>query len=736
MEKRMEDILQGACPGCLADYTANIDHPQKALLKAIRELSKSRLQGISIPALILLIASDKKALLVFQTSAFKDEIQTLYSGERPNENISLSMGDRKGLSFDYSDPKEYADFLSLLEKFRNSHLPIDIDENCILGWARRFYRENPGATKADFIGNENETSSMYPGEIRAPRHFKGLITPYQGKTNESFRYLMDCLNDRLAKKELGSFYTPLPYAKKAAELVLCAVNRALEAGKKDYIILDRCAGTGNLESALIDLRDKNGDPLIAHCIVSTYEYYEYKVLQEQIGDQVRLLLPDDGSAAEFDHGKVPGADAMSEQYVHNKALRNFLDDPDCAVILFENPPYGDSSASENSVAGDRSQKARTPRKDSYVAQCFKAEIKKYKTFQSSSRELSNLFIWSGFQYYLRQPTDSYIVFSPVKYFKSIGLVKKHFFKGYAFNRKHFHATESVISCIWWGNEPAQDTYWELEPIDIDEKNCLKQLPVRITIKEVSIPPSRYADLRSLPEDVETRVSCASNGYPIRDYCYKKGRKPIYNPNIIGYVTAINYPINGINYRLTRCNPKSELEQSFGFHLRRDVYLEKLPIWCAKLYPQEAWYEKDVYFTTGDGGDRYRKDHEFLKACLIYTCLTNQNKCISFFGSDGRYYRNELCFDTSNGATVASADLSAMKPDSEEKELLAQWTTILTKAKASEGYDPKITYGVYQITKELNHHKLLNSDLDTLRMLLKSYYKSHIAPKMLQYELVK
>ena len=30
---------------------------------------------------------------------------------------------------------------------------INIDENCIVGWAERFYRENKGAKKSDFIGD-------------------------------------------------------------------------------------------------------------------------------------------------------------------------------------------------------------------------------------------------------------------------------------------------------------------------------------------------------------------------------------------------------------------------------------------------------------------------------------------------------------------------------------------------------------------------------------------------------
>lgn len=64
---------------------------------------------------------------------------------------------------------------------------------------------------------------------------------------------------------------------------------------------------------------------------------------------------------------------------------------------------------------------------------------------------------------------------------------------------------------------------------------------------------------------------------------------------------------------------------------------------------------------------------------------------------------------------------------------------------------KETYGVYQITKELNTSKtigtgkskktvydypVLNGYLDTMRTMLKAYYKSHITEKMFKYELLK
>lgn len=163
---------------------------------------------------------------------------------------------------------------------------------------------------------------------------------------------------------------------------------------------------------------------------------------------------------------------------------------------------------------------------------------------------------------------------------------------------------------------------------------------------------------------------------------------------------------------------------------------------------DNWYEKEVYFTTSDMGEVYVHDKEFLKSCLIYTCLSNQNKCISFDGSDGRHYRNELCFDID---TLASATLSEFELDSDEEELMELWSKILTESQATDNYKSYFSYGVYQIGEELNtfrtegtgrkKHKVydyvdLNGDLDSLRENLKAYYRSHILDKMFEYELVK
>ena len=70
-----------------------------------------------------------------------------------------------------------------------------------------------------------------------------------------------------------------------------------------------------------------------------------------------------------------------------------------------------------------------------------------------SNDLGNAFIWSAFKYYLRQPTDSYIVYSPVKYWKVQNLANKKFINGFAYNRRFFYTNiDACIMVALWANE--------------------------------------------------------------------------------------------------------------------------------------------------------------------------------------------------------------------------------------------------------------------------------------------
>ena len=737
-ESILVDNTDGIFNGNILEFKLNISNLNKVLFQAIKYLSKMRIKGESVPATILLIDLNSTTVYVYKSVDYKTEIHQVYTTASSRDISGFAAKDYLE-KYDYSTDVGSAAVRKILKSQKSladMYLPIDIDENCIVGWAERYYRELPNANKGQFLGDDNGTAIKEIGEIRKPVHFKYLINPYKGKSNEKFKYLMDCLNDRLSKKDLGAFYTPMPYARKAAELVQMAVERVPDGN--DYIILDRCAGTGNLESALIGIYDKNGDELISHCVVSTYEYYEYKVLQERIGDKVRDIIPPTEANVIYANGKVANADAMSEEYIKNPIIRQYVDNPKCTIILFENPPFSDTFGEISS------DDKRDIRKDSYVSKIFKENFVSDIRGQIPSKDISNLFIWSGFNLYLRHNTDSYIVFCPIKYWKSNHINNNKFIDGFIFNREYFHASSSAISCILWSCE--EDLFCEslkVEIYDIIENNIIN-LGSMVLNKVHKQFNQFFFDKRIDVNDEQTGIYCKSDGYE-GNKLNSTSTVNIYNDNIIGYLHIIGFTFGLQTLNLTRCTLNVRKN---GFSLRKDNYLKKLPLFAAKAYPQDVWFKKNVYYTTADGGDAYTKDADFLKSCLIYTCLSNQNKCLTFKGSDRRHYQNELCFDDN---TVASKDLARMCLDNEERALMDLWFKILAEAKQTVNYNPEWTYGVYQISKELNTFKVvgtgknkknvydypvLNGDLDTLRTKLKDYYKSHITQKMFKYELLK
>lgn len=420
------DNTDGVYHGNILEFKLNINNTGKVLFQAIKYLSKMRVKGESIPTRILLIDLNATKVYVYNTKDYLDDIQKVYIGASSVGNDAFNSNVTPVAEYNYMDMVDSAEVQKMLinrvNKETDWYVPIDLDENCIVGRAERYYREVPTATKGDFLGDGTGKINTN-GEIRDPRHFKGLINPYTEPTNKKFKYLMDCLNDRLNKKDLGAFYTPKPYCDKASELVMMAVERVPEGN--DYIILDRCAGTGNLEESLVGKYDKNGDELISHCVVSTYEYYEYKVLSERLGDKVRNIIPPTEANVVYENGKISNADAMSKDFIENPLIKQYVDDDKCTIILFENPPYSDSSAITFTEDGDTTKRAKTNKTDKYVVKEFKNKaLPTLNEQRGAARESSNLFIWSRFYYYLRQATDSYIVFSPVKYFKNVGLPKK------------------------------------------------------------------------------------------------------------------------------------------------------------------------------------------------------------------------------------------------------------------------------------------------------------------------
>ena len=799
-----DDFTDGVVRGTILEFKLKIDNINATLSQTIKYLSRKRVNGKDIPSQILLVSLNEEKAYLFKSNDFLKEIETQYVGSASINN-NLFNTDIKPKEINY-----HTNFIEITNILKNDDcIKVHIDLYCVVGYANRFYNENPKATKINFFE-----------ELRNPQTLKNIIYKWEGK-EEDFQYIMDCLNDNQHKKELGAFYTPKEYVKLSTKLVREAIKKIKQTGN-DYIILDRCAGTGNLELFLTDknvdditiaeldnyldeetrtkyLQDKKDvitlinknihlitmeelekyktsmsiydylfDNEISHCIVNTYELKEWVVLNRLIGDKVKMIIPPVENINKHED-LVHGGDALSEYFITGidsldakqneendkrysnciKELNEYVKNENINIIMLENPPYRDDTTGDKSGNMPRSYEA------SYVKNQMRGEVKGVVL-----NDVSNRFIWSAQQYYLKKENDFFILYSPVKYFKSCNLCNKTFIDGFILNRLYFHASSpSAISLIMWQNRCKKQEEFNLKIYDIlniNGKNTLRYIS-NITIKKVYRVISEFKDKRTFANDSVNALLGNSSGYEIPRK-HKMNFMPIYNDNIIGYMISDRFTINYQSIgNITRLGQDAHA----GFYLRSDNYISKLPLFCAKLYPQENWYERDVYFTTADGGFKYMEDTDLLKSCLIYTCLCRQNKCISFNGSDGRFYKNELCFCQN---TIADNDLKTFTLNNDEEELFKIWHELMAEARKTKEYNSNFTYGLYQIDMELNicykydkngnkiysnnenyskikadiEHEYtgLNTKIILLKGKLKEYYKNYIQDKLFKYELLK
>ncbi|SFW13415.1 hypothetical protein SAMN02910409_0484 [Prevotellaceae bacterium HUN156] len=730
------DYSDGVVRGNLVEFKTMIENLNTVLSQAIKYLSSMRIKGRPIPANIILISLNNTKAYVYRSDEYLEHIEKVYIGAASRNNEKFVAGEATE-KLDYSNPAEEERMIGILrtEKYTKIH----IDENCIVGWALSFYKQYPTATKAEFIGDETGEVRII-GEIRKPEKFREYIYPYTGRSNKKFRYLMDRLNDVLHKKNLGAFYTHPLYAEKSLELVRKAIERVPEGN--DYVIIDRCAGTGNLESSMTEEE-------LSHTIVSTYEYYEYKVLMEAFGDKVRHTIPPTERIDTFNGGMVRGANALSREYITNETIKQYIDNPKCTIILFENPPFADTTSIEHQKknAGKKS----TEWKQYYASKEMREEVK-----GPALNDLGNVFIWSAFKYYLRQPTDSYIVYSPVKYWKAQHLIHKKFLGGFAFNRKHFHTNiaAAIMVALWSNEEDTKLDSFKISAYDINAKDELvfvRNLPIK---KIHSSYSQKYFDKRTFADDIDGGVLCSKDGTE-RIESKTIRVKPITNENIVGYMAVYSSGFDNPD------NMASLLVagryDGNGFYLRNDNYLEKLPMFAASRYVtyNREWTERSRIMKSGDSEASYRDDikkgllKEYLLKCLLFTVLEPQNHMREFVGTDGRHYKNQLCLDTTNGETLADKSLKLLKKSDKERLMLELWDKILKQAKETSNYNPAYNYGLYQIKTELNTTHLdpetgdsvadypeLNGNIETLACLVKDYYLSDIVPNLFKYEFLK
>ena len=729
---KIEEIISnnndGVINGNLIEFKLSVKDLNEVLSQCIKYLSALRIKGTPIPGNVIIIDLNSTKAFLYKSENYLESIEKIYIGSASKNNEGFIGGELSQL-FDYSNQIEAEKLISILKE--KCYTKIHLDENCIVGWAEHYYKLKQTARKEDFIGDDKGKHKTI-GEIRNPTLFKEYIYAYEGETNVKFNYLMDKLNDIRLKKNLGAFYTHKRYAEKSIELVRKAISNVPKGN--DYIILDRCAGTGNLEAALTEEE-------LSHCIVSTIEYYEYKVLQELLGSKVRHIIPPFEENDTFNAGLVNGSDALSKEFVENKLIKQYIDNPNCTIILFENPPYAEEHGSEKQMSS------------SVWKNTFVGAVTRNETRKGIADDIGNLFIYSAFKYYLRQETDSYIVFSPVKYWKAQHLIDKEFIDGFAFNRRHFHTNiDACIMCALWSNKNSNRKEIDLKGIDLTEEGDYIDcglLPVKRIYSNYS---ESYADKRKFDSD-EDGIACYSDGLEERER--KLELQPKYNENILGYlaVKGNNFDKPDLNCTFTR----TAFYNAHGFYVRKDNYLEKLPLFAAGRYItyNREWTERGRIMKSADKAEIFFTDvkkgilKQFLLKCLLFTCIEMQNHCRTFKGSDGRFYRNEFCLDITNGETVASEELKNLNSNEREKKIFDLYANLLIHIRDTKEYNKELTYGIYQIFSEIDtffvdevsgktiyNNIQVHSDLQAMKNLCKDYYNAEIVPTLFKYEFLK
>lgn len=499
------------------------------------------------------------------------------------------------------------------------------------------------------------------------------IKPYTwNESGDMERKLLDCLGSSELKKRLGAFFTP-DYAVGKSTTYLRNIINSLNG--EDYLIIDRCAGTGNLEKFLTDEE-------LSHCILNTINYAEKTTLKGLYEGRVKAILPVDETTDE--DGCMPAGNALNEQFNNN--LINLINtekakNPNLTVIMLENPPYAEPQAEAT-----RSGKTVHGTSNNYITGLM-TNVK-----GAAKNDMANKFIWSAFNLV---KTDYYIVYSPVKYFKSQNLVNKHFIEGIIVNRKDFHATEGGISLMVWKNEDEVVDSWQLE-------NCL--------IKRI-----KSGSLFSTILTASSNEICKFHDYS-GSPDFKHGTLGNEKPK--GHIT-------------TKVLTDSNIKQA-------------LPLFAANCYTCKDYTEKEVIMKSGDGGTAYLQDQEFLEDCFLWCCLTDKNKCIS-----NGIITNEMAI-SQNSKADQLIDLTSPH----RLNLKRKWDLVLLNAKACEEYNPNYKYGLAQIISELNlteetgfvtkqgksetkkKYPTLDEQISSFKEDLKEFYSKYIELKCFQYELLK
>ena len=144
IEEILADNTDGVLNGNILEFKKNITDLNAVLFQTIKYLSSMRVKGKPIPKNIILISLNDGICYIYDSKDYLEDIEKIYT-LASSKNNSGFMIKGENIKFDFEkNPLEEEQMIKILKE--NNFTKINIDENCIVGWGQKFYKENPRLT--------------------------------------------------------------------------------------------------------------------------------------------------------------------------------------------------------------------------------------------------------------------------------------------------------------------------------------------------------------------------------------------------------------------------------------------------------------------------------------------------------------------------------------------------------------------------------------------------------------
>ena len=665
----------GSINGCIIEFKLNFDkllshkNQVERYLKAYNAIAKK------IPAKALLVDINAKTYIEGDVSTF-------------NGGVYI---DWNTVEQDWSTPNCLALFLDLHDYCKGW-----IDETSLISYNNLYCEINNKKTTSK---GEVQTELVNPQllNIHPFDWQKQLKKEKEERSNNNWlTFNMNMLGSESLKKKLGAFFTPDKYVKISTQYVREAIKNVPEG--MDYVVIDRCAGSGNLEKYF------TGEEL-QHFILNTIDYTEWTTLRGLYQNRVKHIIPPSAVTRDNKTGLMSGGDALQEDFY--KKLLPLIKGK--YIIMLENPPFAGTSGIRGGAKGTLKNK-----KYSYV----NLEMKKNGYDGNVCKDLLTQFVWSAFELI---KCHEYILYSPIMWWKSNHILDKKYIKGHMCNKKAFNAkTSSGLLLGHWLNQDLTNS----------------------TLK-------CSTDIENFTYSIKKKNSFITNLLDDHKISIDKNNLRVPEPEELGLLFSTSSTLDALNGGLFNRNTyRTELVTSAGLKLSKitSTNIKNLSvIQCVNCYSTKEYYEKEVVMKSCDLLKEYESDTKLLNDCFLYVLLSAKTKCTS-----NNTLNNQLCL-----LQNTIADKLLLK-DYKKSNLVDLWKEVLDEVKKGNKpeYNKSYNYGLYQIDKEINikiptgnfnkkgeptfkkKYPVLDEKIDKLKKALDIFYKAEIKDKLFKYELLK